>query len=36
MLNKAINEITKLRNDLEKVQKLSKTRGSSSGAKGSS
>ena len=36
MLNKAINEITKLRNDLEKVQKLSKTTGSRSGAKGSS
>ena len=36
MLNKAINDITKLRNDLEKLQKLSKTKGSRSGAKGSS
>ena len=36
MLNKAINDITKLRNDLEKLQKLSKTKGSRSGAKSSS
>ena len=36
MLNKAINDITELRSDLEKVRKLSKTRGPLSGSKGSS